>query len=112
MGTLRVLPSRDSGVKDFRLVRHTYDGGEESDQKDKEKKEGENPDEQDQKNDQGQNNKENEEKKKKKPQPFKSKELTKDDVRKILEEIKNQEQKIRAEVYEGKGKSQPRDKDW
>ncbi len=52
------------------------------------------------------------EQKKKKPKPFDSKELSKDDVRKILEELKNQEQKIRAEVYEGQGKERPRDKDW
>lgn len=52
------------------------------------------------------------EQKKKKPKPFDSKQLTKDDVRKILEELKNQEQKIRAEVYEGQGKERPRDKDW
>lgn len=44
--------------------------------------------------------------------PFESKELSKDDVRKILEEIKNQEQKIRADIYEGKAKDSPKAKDW
>ncbi|MCB0407438.1 MAG: hypothetical protein KDD34_04480, partial [Bdellovibrionales bacterium] len=65
-----------------------------------------------QKKDQNQQGQDNKEQQKKKPKPFDSKELTKDDVRKILEEIKNQEQKIRAEVYEGQGKDKPRDKDW
>lgn len=77
-----------------------------------------NQDQQDGKGQQDQQQKEpdqgdkSEDQKKKKPKPFDSKELTKDDVRKILEELENQEQKIRAEVYEGQGKERPRDKDW
>ena len=51
-------------------------------------------------------------KQKPKPKKFKSKELTKNDVRKILEEIKNQEQKIRAKEYEKGSKEAPKDKDW
>lgn len=52
------------------------------------------------------------EQKQNKPKPFDSQELSQDDVRKILDELKNQEQKIRANVYEGQGKEKPRDKDW
>ncbi len=53
-------------------------------------------------------------KKKEKPKPkkFDSKNLSKSDVRKILEELKNQEQKIRAKEYEKGPKSAPKDKDW
>jgi Ca-activated chloride channel family protein len=49
-----------------------------------------------------------------KPQPkkFDSQKLTKKDVRKILEELKNQEQKIRAKEYEKGQKEQPKTKDW
>lgn len=47
-----------------------------------------------------------------KPQTFEGKNLSKDDVRKILEEIKNQEQKIRAKEYEKGRKEAPKDKDW
>lgn len=43
---------------------------------------------------------------------FKSKELTKNDVRRILEELKNQEQKIRAKEFGGKAKERPLGKDW
>ncbi len=49
-----------------------------------------------------------------KPQPnqFKSKEMSKGDVKKILEELKKQEQKIRAK-HERKGKREAdREKDW
>ena len=83
------------------------------DQKDKK------PPDQDDQEGQGQQNQDQqdpnqgkEQKKKKKPKPFESKELSKDDVRKILEEIKNQEQKIRADMYEGKAKDSPKAKDW
>jgi Ca-activated chloride channel family protein len=44
---------------------------------------------------------------------FQGKDLTEQDVRKILEELKSQEQKIRALDYEGKkGKEKAPDKDW
>jgi Ca-activated chloride channel family protein len=46
------------------------------------------------------------------PQKFKSEELTQGDVNKILGEIKQQEQKIRAEFNRKETKEQPRDKDW
>ncbi|MCB0390567.1 MAG: hypothetical protein KDD58_04725 [Bdellovibrionales bacterium] len=51
---------------------------------------------------------------KQKPQPkkFDSKQLTKNDVRKILEELKDQEQKIRAKEYEKGAKEAPKEKDW
>ncbi len=49
-----------------------------------------------------------------KPQPkeFEGQDLTESDVRKILEELKNQEQQIRAKEYEKGPKSAPKDKDW
>lgn len=49
-----------------------------------------------------------------KPQPrkFKSEELSQGDVNKILGEIKQQEQKIRAEFNKKEGKDKPREKDW
>lgn len=43
---------------------------------------------------------------------FKSEQLSQSDVNKILGEIKQQEQKIRAEYNKKEGKEQPRDKDW
>ena len=55
------------------------------------------------------------EKKEQKPssgREFKSPRLSKDDVRKILEELKNQEQKIRAKEYEEGRKERPYGKDW
>lgn len=46
------------------------------------------------------------------PQQFKSQELTEGDVKKILGEIKQQEQKIRAEFNKKESKDNPKDKDW
>lgn len=50
--------------------------------------------------------------KKPKPKPFDSKDLTPQDVKKILDEIKNQEQAIRAQEYDKGAKEGPRGKDW
>lgn len=61
--------------------------------------------------DQGQQVKQ-EEQKKKQPKPFESQELTPADVKKILDEIKNQEQAIRAQDYKKGAKESPRAKDW
>lgn len=75
---------------------------------------GNNQDEQ--KQDQSQNNGDNPTEPKQqpenKPKPFDSKELTKEDVRRILEELKNQEQKIRAEIFSKGAKERPNEKDW
>jgi tetratricopeptide (TPR) repeat protein len=46
------------------------------------------------------------------PKPFKSDDLSQSDVRKILDEIKNQEQKIRRKEYDKKAKEAPGGKDW
>lgn len=51
-------------------------------------------------------------KQKPEPKPFDSKELTREDVRKILDEIKNQESQIRAEYNRKQTKDNPRDKNW
>ena len=48
----------------------------------------------------------------KKPQEFKSENLTKEDVKKIIEEIKSQEKKIRALEFGDKTKEGPPGKDW
>lgn len=46
------------------------------------------------------------------PKPFDSKELTPGDAKKILDELKRQEQKIRTEFQRKEAKEQPKDKDW
>lgn len=50
--------------------------------------------------------------KKQQPKSFSSQELSPQDVKKILDEIKNQEQNIRAQEYDKGAKEMPRDKDW
>lgn len=46
------------------------------------------------------------------PRPFKSDDLSPGDVKKILGELRNQEQKIRSEYNKREVKESPRDKDW
>lgn len=48
----------------------------------------------------------------KKPKPFNSQELSPEDVKRILDEIKNQEQNIRAQDYDKGQKDMPKGKDW
>lgn len=82
--------------------------------KDKEqKKEGEGDKDKDKdKKDPKQNQQDGQEPKKPQPKPFESKDLTPQDVKKILDEIKNQEQSIRAGEYERNAKDSPKGKDW
>lgn len=90
-------------------------GGGKSDDKSKgaesDKSEGEKPN--DEKNDNQQTGgNENKEQPKPQPKPFESQELTPETVRKVLEELKAQEQKVRADHYSKGAKERPRDKDW
>lgn len=73
--------------------------------KSKDQQQGENKDKGDQGDQQDQQQQ-------KKPKPFDSQNLSKDDVKRILDEIKNQEQNIRAQDYEKGAREMPRDKDW
>jgi len=77
-----------------------------SDQKDKK-----DPSQQDQQKEKDQP-KDYEKNKPYKPRPFKGEELSEGDVKKILGELKQQEQKIRANFNRKQSKEQPRDKDW
>lgn len=76
---------------------------------------GEKSDKQDEKGkgqSQGQDQKNPQQQKKNQPKPFESQELTPQDVKKILDELKNQEQAIRAQENDKNAKEGTRDKDW
>ena len=90
-------------------------------QKSQQGNQGDNPDqnkdqqeEKEQQNEKNPDNKQNQDKQNKEQQDFKSKNLSKDDVRKILEELKNQENKIRMNEYQKGDKSQENEngKNW
>ncbi len=111
---LEIEPDNEDIKKNIELLwqgqQGKGDGGGDSKEKKEEGKEGESKEEQQKKQD--------EERKKEgpvpkpKPQQFKSQELTPDQVRKILEELKAQEQKIRADENDKDRKDQPNEKDW
>lgn len=87
------------------------DGKDNQDNKDQDQKDQQQQqDQKDQKDQQKQGDKQQE--KKPQPQKFESKDLTQQDVQKILDELKNQEQKIRAEYDKKNVREVPREKNW
>lgn len=108
------------------LIQQSQSGGEGEDQKDQSSGGGQGqqqqkPQDQKDKKDEGKDDKSNEQKKepqgyqgsqKYKPRPFKGQELSPEDVKQILGELKQQEQKIRSEFNRRDSKEEPLDKDW
>jgi tetratricopeptide (TPR) repeat protein len=83
------------------------------DQDDKNQKKGQDNKDQDQKRGrQSEKDQPEQQPRKQQPKPFQSQDLSKEDVKRILDEIKNQEQAIRAEEYQKGPKEAPRGKDW
>ncbi len=110
---LEIHPDSIEVKTNLELLFQQSQGGGKGKSKDKDKKEGKGDKDQEQNRDQQQNEpKDPQEKKKQQPKPFDSKDLSKEDVKRILDEIKNQEQGVRAQEYERKGKEGPRGKDW
>lgn len=91
------------------------DGGGGKSDKDKESDKKDQKEKKDQK-DQGQQQQpdkpKDDQQKKKAPKPFKSEDLSEQDVKKILDELKRQEEQIRAKMNNQKSKESPVDKDW
>lgn len=96
------------------LMSNSGGGGEGKDQQDqKDKKEGDDQKEQENKpDDKKDQEKKTEPQQKPKPKPFESKELSQQDVKKILEELKRQEEGVRAKFNEKYRKETPVEKDW
>jgi Ca-activated chloride channel family protein len=92
-------PDKDKDNKDNKDSKDNKDN---KDNKDKDKDKDKKPD---QERDSG-------EEPPKQPQKFESQNLSPEDVRKILDEIKNQEQQIRAEINKKEVKETPREKNW
>jgi len=121
---LKINPTSEETKINIELLTQDQKGkgkgeGDQKDPKDKSDEgqgEGKDPKEDQEKKDQekeGEKDKPKEySKSKPQPQKFKSEELSQGDVNKILGEIKQQEQKIRAEFNKKESKDKPRDKDW
>lgn len=136
---LEIIPSSIEVKTNIELLTQSQQGGKDGqdkqDNQDKQQQgqQGQNKDQKDQKDqkqdqkdqkgqgddqkDQKDQNKQDEKKQVKqspkyKPRPFKSEDLSEGDVKKILGELKQQEEKIRAEYNRKEVKEQPRDKDW
>ncbi len=100
------------------LVQQMQGGGGKSDQEnedDQQDQEGEGQGQQQKQQEQEQQSDQQKQQKKqknKKPKEFKSKELSKQDVKQILDELKRQEEDIRKRINEKQTKSKPIGKDW
>ncbi len=107
------------------LTKEDAGGGQGKDKKDpKDQKNDQNEDKKDGKQDQSdksqgdkdkkdQNPQQKQDQKKQQPQEYKPENLSKEDVQKIFEELKRQEDKIRGKIYEEKkSRETPVDKDW
>ncbi len=125
--SLEIMPSSKEVKTNIELLIQDQQGGKDGENKDQpqdqqqqqQKQQGDKKDQKDQKDKQDQGEQEKKEDKKQyeqsskyQPRKFDSKELSESDVKKILGELKQQEQKIRAEFNRKESKEQPRDKDW
>lgn len=113
---LDIKPGSQEAKTNIELLWQGGQGGGKGDGKDQNNSD-QNKDQQDQKDKQDQNknnDKKQGQQQEKKPQPqkFESKDLSQQDVQKILEELKNQEQQIRAEYNKKNQREVPRDKNW
>jgi Ca-activated chloride channel homolog len=91
------------------------DQNEEQDQEDSDNNEEEDQDQKDSeesKKDQAQDPKRYKQSLKKEPKPFKSEDLSEADMKRILDELRNQEQKIRNEYNKKEQKEKRHEKDW
>lgn len=113
---IELLTQDQQGKGEGENQEQKQDGKEGSDKKDQKGEGKDQKDQKDQSEKQDQQGKQDKPKEygknKPQPKPFKSEELTQGDVNKILGEIKQQEQKIRAEFNKKDVKDQPKDKDW
>lgn len=105
---------QDNKDQDGKDKQDKQDQQKDQEQKDKEEKEKSKGDQQkDEKEEKDKPEKKNKgEYEKPQPQEFKSEDLTPSDVNKILEEIRQQEQKIRSDFQRKESKEKPREKSW
>lgn len=110
---LEIKPDSQEVKTNIELLLKSDGGGGNSSQKQNDKQD-QNKDQQKQQ-DQQQDQKENphqQQDKKKQPKPFRSQELSNQDVKRILEELKRQEEQIRAKMLNKKSREQNVEKDW
>lgn len=105
---LEIVPDSVEVKTNMELLLQSGGGGGEGDQQDKKNQQGDG----DQQQQQPQQYDDNKNKQKPKPKPFDSKDLTQQDVNKILDELKQQEEQVRAKMERQGAKDAPPDKDW
>lgn len=117
---LKVKPDSIEVKTNIELLAKSGEGGGEGDKDDKNDKDGKDKkeppkdpkDQKDQKDQKNQPKPQEGPSPKPTPRPFKSEQLSQQDVGRILEELKRQEDQIREKMQREGGKDAPRDKDW
>ena len=109
---LEIRPNSVEVKTNIELLTANGGGGESGEQQqpsegDQEQKEGQGQQQQQQQQQQAQQKEQ-----KQKPKPFKSEQLTNQDVGRILDELKRQEEQIRAKMEQDNAKDAPPEKDW
>ena len=105
---LAVKPDSVEVKTNIELLTRSQSGGGGEDNKEQKKDEGGKGDQQKQPSDPQQQKPQQ----KPQPKPFNSKEMSQQDVNRIVEELKRQEEQIRAKFQNEKMKSAPNEKDW
>ncbi|WP_413612488.1 tetratricopeptide repeat protein [Bdellovibrio sp. HCB-110] len=118
---LEIIPSSMEVKTNIELLTQSQQGGGDGQNQDQKDQQGQQNQQQQQQDNKDQKDKDKKDEPKEgpkqqspkyKPRPFQGKELSEGDVKKILGELKQQEEKIRAEYNRKEVKEQPRDKDW
>lgn len=116
---LEIIPNSQETKTNIELLTQTQQGGGEGEgqqNKDQNQQQGDKPQEpkegEDKKDQEQEDKKDYGQSPKYKPRKFDGKDLSEGDVKKILGELKQQEERIRAEYNRKDTKEQPRDKDW
>lgn len=119
---LAIVPNSIETKTNMELLIASGGGGGDDKDNDKEKKQNDKGKGKDDKKDKDQKDGDKDDKKKEEPQkyenprstprPFKSEEMSPQDVKRILEELKRQEEQIRARMQNEQRKDAPPDKDW
>lgn len=114
---LEIYPDSIETKTNMELLAQQAQGGGQGEQEQKDKDQEGNNQQQENKENEGQDNKQKQEPQKfdnprATPRPFKSSELSPDDAKRILEEMKRQEEQIRAKMQKERVKDRPPEKDW
>lgn len=109
---LEIHPESKEVVVNLELLSQSQNGGGDSNKQQQEKQDKKDQQQDKQKKEEKKSDPKKDSKAKPTPKPFKSKDLSKEDVKRILDELKRQEEKIREKIQDKQPKQKSNGKDW